>query len=86
MIFVYIQTFAIFPGVTNYTTFTCMDRYGKYQYIILVTLFNFGDTVGRYSAPKKFFLTMSKRTFYTACIIRTFQIIPFVIFAFFDPP
>jgi len=51
--FVYLVTFAVFPGVTNYTTLTFLEKDGPWHEIMFVTAFNIFDTLGRYAGGTK---------------------------------
>ena len=78
LLWVYVVTFIVFPGVTNGTKSFVIDYEGPWFQIIMTTLFNFFDTIGRYiGGNKKYFC--SKFTMKVLAHLRLLNVILFIL-------
>lgn len=79
--YVYIVTFAVFPGVTNLARLTFLETNGPWFQIFWVTLMNCFDTVGRYLGGQPWAF-VSESNFIALCLFRTAQIPVFLYFGY----
>ena len=69
LLWVYIVTFSVYPGVTNTTFMKSLDYNGIWFQIVITTVFNLFDTVGRLiGGNEKYFC--SKTTYVRSTTIR----------------
>lgn len=76
---VYIITFAVFPGVMTTTSLTFIDHDGPWYSLMIVTLVNLFDTIGRYLGGKYF---AQERILHTWAWLRLVQCLMFILVAF----
>jgi len=48
LLYVYVVTFCVFPGVTNYTDLTFLKKDNPWHEILFITTANLFDTLGRF--------------------------------------
>ena len=51
--FIYLVTFSVFPGVTNYTSLTFVKKDGPWHNIMFVSAFDIFNTFGTYVGGTK---------------------------------
>lgn len=86
--FIFLLTFIVFPGTTNDTSLQFMkgmQNYDSWFFLVLVTIFNVFDTIGRYmgGVPK---LTLPDTATIAGSYLRSIFLITFMLIAFNVPP
>ena len=64
ILFNFIVTFIVFPGVTNYVELTFMELRAYWHEILFITTFNIVDTIGRYIGSMPCSLTTDIKKFW----------------------
>lgn len=78
LLWVYIITFSAYPGVTNGTRMVILEYDGPWFQIIITTVFNLFDTIGRYfGGNEKYFC--SKFTMKALSFMRLINVVLFIL-------
>ena len=70
LIFNFIITFIVFPGVCNYTNLSFLKMDDKWHEILYITTFNFFDTIGRFIGFRQRVLKIRPRYIYILTLFR----------------
>ena len=80
LIYIFVLTFIVFPGVSGHTYFTFIDS-GSWFFLTMIIIFNVADTVGRYCGGKPAF-NIHSRSVVIGTAVRTIFAATFLLTGF----
>lgn len=80
LIYIFVLTFIVFPGISNSTYFTFIDSGGWFG-LTMIIVFNVADTVGRYSGGHPA-LNIHSRSVIIGAACRTVFVVTFLLIGF----